>query len=146
MSSGRRKKGRAAWALLLGAALACGLPGQAQAQAQGGRRMAPPDASTCPRDLLTVYSGVVLSYRRVPGATTLRIRTDEATTETVRVKTPGSDDPSAHFLIERAPFTKADWARIESAPGRLRPGTRAAAWVCSDGSPPLIDWLPPREG
>lgn len=107
--------------------------------------MAPPDAASCPRDKLTVFSGVVIAYRRAVGATTLRIRTDWATLESVQLRHPGSDDPSARFLIERAPFAASDWARIESSPGKLRPSMRAAAWVCSDGSQPLIDWQPPEQ-
>lgn len=120
------------------------LPSSARADAEAGRRVAPPEAVSCPRDKLTLFSGTVISYRRVVGVTALRIRTDWATTESVRILHPGSDDPSAWFLIERAPFTSADWARIESSPGRLRPAMRAAAWVCSDGRPPLIDWQPPQ--
>ena len=38
-----------------------------------------------------------------------------------------------------APFTGADWSRIESRKGVLRAGTRAAAWVCSDGKV-MVDW------
>ena len=107
--------------------------------------MAPPKADDCPRDKLTLYSGVVTSYRRAVGVTTLRIRTDWATVESVKVHHAGSNDPSPRFLIERAPFTPADWVRIESSPGQLRPAMRAAAWVCSDGSEPLIDWQPPQQ-
>ena len=106
--------------------------------------MAPPESATCPRDKLTLFSGVVIAYRRAAGTTMLRIRTDWATDESVQLRHPGSDDPSSWFLIERAPFTAADWPRIESSPGKLRPAMRAAAWVCSDGSQPLIDWQPPQ--
>jgi hypothetical protein len=115
------------------------------ADAETGRRVAPPEATNCPRDKLTLYSGVVISYRRSLGVTTLRIRTDWATVESVQVRHPGSNDPSPRFLIERLPFTPADWARIESSPGKLRPSMRAGAWVCSDGSQPLIDWQPPQQ-
>lgn len=121
---------------------ALGLPLPAHADA--GRRVAPPEAVGCPRDKLTLFSGVVISYRRAVGITTLRIRTDWATVESVRLSHPGSKDPSARFLIEGAPFTATDWARVESSSGKLRPAMRAAAWVCSDGSQPLIDWQPPQ--
>jgi hypothetical protein len=131
----------AALAAVCGASMAVLLPSEAGA----GQRVAPPEAIACRRDQLTLYSGAVLSYRRVVGLTTLRIRTDWETTETVRIRHPGSRDPSRWFLIERAPFTPADWVRIESAPGKLRPGVRAAAWVCADGSQPVVDWmLPPK--
>jgi len=124
---------------------AFGLPLPAHADAETGRRVAPPEDAGCPRDKLTLFSGVVISYRRVVGVTTLRIRTDWATVESVRLSHPGSADPSSRFLIEREPFTPADWARIESSPGKLRPAMRVAAWVCSDGSQPLIDWQPPQQ-
>lgn len=119
------------------------LPWRANADARG--RVAPPEAVSCSPDKLTLFSGAVVSYRRAVGVTALRIRTDWATVESVQLRHPGSNDPSPRFLIERAPFTSADWARIESSPGKLRPAMRAAAWVCSDGSQPLIDWQPPQQ-
>lgn len=109
------------------------------------RRVAPPETATCPRDHLTLYSGLVISYRRGVGRTTLRIRTDWDTTEDVSIRHPGNKDPSSSFLIERAPFTHADWVRIEASPGKLKPSMRAAVWVCDNGSPPIIDWQPPRQ-
>jgi len=132
--------GAHALATLLGllAALLPAAPSAAQ-------RVAPPEGLACPRDRLTVYSGAVLSYQRTTGQTSLRIRTDSATTESMRIRNPGSRDPSRQFLIERAPFAAADWARIESAPGKLNPGMRAAAWVCNDGTPTLVDWMPPPQ-
>lgn len=108
-------------------------------------RTQPPSESGCGRDHLTVYAGQVLRYRRVVGRTEIRIRTDWETTEDVTLRHPGSDDPSPWFLFERRPFEPADWARIEAQPGRLRPGVRAAAWVCDDDRNPTVDWNPPRE-
>jgi len=119
----------------------------AASSAQPGRsRLQPPVDAQCPRDHLTLYAGVVQRFRRSPGLTQLRIRTDWDTTETVTLRHPNSDDPSSWFLIQGQPFGRADWARIEERPGRLRPGTRAAAWVCDDGRNPVVDWNPPREG
>ena len=76
---------------------------------------------------------MVIGYQRQAGTTTLRIRTDADTTEQVSLTHPGTDDPSALFRMLGAPFTAADWTRIETRKGVLRPGTRAAAWVCSNG-------------
>ena len=129
----------APWALLLAALL----PLAAGAQAPGGRVM-PPEGNACPPDHLTLYAGTVLRYSRRAGQTEVKIRTDWQTTESVRLKHPGSDDPSRWFLIERQPFTAADWPRVELAPGRLRPGLRVAAWVCDDGRNATLDWAPPR--
>jgi hypothetical protein len=127
------KRSALMWGLLLVPAVACA--GAAQSR---GRQRAP-EAFACDRNNLTVYTGVVSSYQRRVGTTTLRIRTDEDTTEQVSVKHPGTDDPSAHFRMMTEPFTPADWSRIESKKGVLRAGTRAAAWVCSDGGV-MIDW------
>lgn len=126
-----------AWLLIAAA------PGLSTAQPTPGR-VRPPAEIECPRDHLTLYGGRVLHYQRVPGRTTIRIRTDWATTETVTIAHPGSSDPSRWFLIERQPFTAADWARIEQRPGQLRAGQRAAAWVCDDGRNPVVDWQPPH--
>ncbi len=124
--------------------LAALLPMAAGAQPAPARVM-PPAGSDCPRDHLTLYGGEVLHYRRSPGRTELRIRTDWGTTETVTLRHPGSDDPSRWFLIERQPFTAADWPRIELKPGQLRPGMHVAAWVCDDGRNATLDWAPPRK-
>jgi hypothetical protein len=131
-----------AWALLL-AVLTLG-DGPAFAAPEAQRRIAPPDAVTCPRDHLTVHEGRVITYQRRSDRTLLRIRTDAATIEAVTLAHPGTRDPSPWFLMERAPFGAADWSRIERAPGRLRPGLRVAAWVCSTGAATLIDWQLPR--
>ena len=121
------------WVLLLIPAVECADAGQRQ-----GRQRAP-ESFACDRNNLTVYTGVVSDYRRGAGTTTLRIRTDSDTTEQVTLKHPGTDDPSRLFRMLGEPFTPADWSRIESRKGVLRAGTRAAAWVCSDGRV-MVDW------
>lgn len=101
-------------------------------------------AFSCDRNHLTVYTGVVTRYRRAAGQTSLRIRTDDDTTENVVLKHPGTDDPSAMFQMNAAPFTTRDWPTIELKKSTLRPGTRASAWVCDDGQV-MVDWSAPRE-
>ena len=123
--------------------LAALLPLAASAQTQSGRVMPPADTA-CPRDHLTLYAGTVLRYSRRAGQTEVQVRTDWQTTESVRLKHPGSDDPSRWFLIERQPFTATDWPRIEVKPGQLRPAMRVAAWVCDDGRNATLDWAPSR--
>lgn len=117
----------------------------AEAPARGGARLRPPPLVDCPRDLLTVYAGQVTALRRSGKRTMIRIRTDWATTETVAVPHGARADPGDRFLIEGRPFEAADWARIVTRAGQLRRGVRAAAWVCDDGRPPVVDWQPPRE-
>lgn len=102
-------------------------------------RQRAPEGFTCARNDLTVYTGVVTLYQRLRGRTTLRIRTDSDTTENVTLTHAGTDDPSASFRYKGKPFTAADWVRIERSKGVLRIGTRAAAWVCSDGKV-MVDW------
>ncbi len=106
--------------------------------AQGARQRAPQSFS-CDTNHLTSYTGVVIRYTRQVGSTTLRIKTDDDTTENVTVKHPGTDDPSALFRYQTEPFTSAHWARIERSKGVLIPNTRAAAWVCDDGQV-MVDW------
>ena len=111
---------------------------------QEGARQRAPESFSCDRNNLTSYTGVVSTYRRQAGSTTLTIRTDDDTTEEVSLKHPGSDDPSRFFRMRGEPFTAADWTRIETRKGVLRDGTRASAWVCTDGRV-MVDWGVPSE-
>ncbi len=105
-------------------------------------RLRPPEVVACPRDHLTVYAGRVLTYDRGPRSLSVRIRTDWDTTEEVRLAVPAGGTLASRCLLDGAPFGDDDWATIEASPGRLRPGMRAAAWVCDDGTPPVLDWRP----
>ena len=126
------------WVLLLIPAVEC-----ADAEQRQGRQRAP-EAFACDRNTLTVYTGVVISYQRRVGTTTLRIHTDEDTTEQVSLSHPGTDDPSRFFRMMSEPFTPGDWNKIEQRKGVLRAGTRAAAWVCSNGRV-MVDWGAPGD-
>lgn len=134
-------------AILAAALLACSAPALAQTPESLVRegRMIPPARLTCPRDQLTSYTGQAIGFTREPGVTAITLHTDWDTTETVLIRHPGTDDPSARFLIGGRPFSQDDWALIEAAHGKLRDGLRATAWVCGDGvTPVLVDWqLPP---
>lgn len=77
---------------------------------------------------------------RERGRTVLRIRTDWDTVEDVVVEHQTSPDPTNWFLYRGDSFRSEDWEKILDAAGRLRPNTRASAWVCSDGSNPVVDW------
>ena len=111
---------------------------------QEGARQRAPELFACDRNNLTAYTGMVRAYRRETGATSLTIRTDYDTTEEVSLKHPGTDDPSRFFRMLGEPFTPADWSRIESRKGVLRDGTRASAWVCTDGRV-MVDWGVPSD-
>jgi hypothetical protein len=125
--------------------LAAAASGQERRRVPEQSRQRAPEGFTCERNDLTVYTGVVSGYQRARGRTTLRVRTDWETTEAVTVSHKGTNDPSASFRYMGKPFTAKDWARIEKSRGVLRPGIRAAAWVCADGKV-LIDWGAPKEG
>jgi hypothetical protein len=116
-----------------------------QTQPGDPQRERPSKFVTCPRDHLTNYSGIVVAYRRENGRTLLTIRTDWETTERVELKHPGSDDPSRWFLLQGRPFAPDDWKEVEVERGRLHPKMRATAWVCDDGSNPVVDWKRPPE-
>ena len=105
--------------------------------------MQPPAATDCPREQLTLYAGTVQRWQRRTGRTDLSIHTEWGSTEQLRILHPGSDNPAPWFLLRRQAFQASDWAHIETRPGQLRPGLKVAAWVCSDGRNPLLDWQPP---
>lgn len=128
--------GRGRWLAL---ALTCGLLA-AHAFAQDGGRLRPPGAITCDRNHLTSYTGNVLAYSRRASRVTLRIHTDEDTTESVTLRY--SRSPARWFLLNGEAFRESDWRKIESSKGRLRSGMRVTAWVCDDGNKPVIDWHP----
>ena len=114
--------------------------------AQRDMRVRPPAQLNCARDRyqLTSYTGVVTRFERRDDRTTLRINTDWDTTEDVEIVHKGSD-PARWFLFRGNPFVQADWSKITDASGQLHKGMRATAWVCSDGSNPIVDWEAPKE-
>ena len=128
-------------AIAVAMAILCCAAGVSDAALQRDARVRPPAAVKCPRATndLTVYIGLVVYYDRQPHQTTIRIRTDWATTEEVTIDHKGGS-PANWFLSKGDPFTAADWSQITDSTGRLRPSTRAAAWVCDDGSNPIVDW------
>jgi hypothetical protein len=120
------------------------VPSAQSVSARQESRRRPPESFACPQNDFTVYAGVVQTYRREVGRTTLSIRTDWDTTEQVTLRHAGTDDPSAFFRMQGKPFTAADWPRIERSKGVLRPDVRAAVWVCTGGMV-LVEWDVPRE-
>ena len=120
-----------------------GLPAQ-EARMAGEGRLRPPQGIACERDQLTSYSGRVTGYKPGAASTWIEIHTDEDTVEAITLEHAGRPDASARYLLRGEAFTAKDRAKIESAPGTLRRGMRAVAWVCLDGkTPPLLDWQPP---
>ena len=109
---------------------------------RGTGRVRPPDAVTCPRDQLTVYTDRVLTLERRPDATTVTIATDWNTTERAVVRHADAGSPEAWFLIKGQPFASNDWDAIAPG-GKLRENARASAWVCRDGRNPIVDWERP---
>ena len=134
--TGARKRPCFVWGLALAVALAS--TGSAQARPAAGRIMPPVQARQCQGDL-TSYFGKVIGYKRGKASTWLKIATDYDTIEAVSIPHAGAKDPSRHYLYRGRAFSAKDWARIESKPGALRPGTRATAWVCN-GRVTVVDW------
>ncbi len=110
------------------------------AGAQG--RIRPPDSIKCDHNHLTSFTGRILSYQRRPGRVSIRMRTDEATTESFTLRFRKTEDAAQWFLLMAEPFKRSDWALIERSRYRLRPNMRASVWVCDDGSTPIVDWRP----
>jgi hypothetical protein len=110
------------------------------ARAQG--RIRPPDSIRCDPNHLTSFTGRILSYQRKPGRVWIRMRTDEATTESFTLRFPRSEDAAQWFLLMGERFKQSDWRLIERRRYRLRPNMRATVWVCDDGTTPIVDWRP----
>jgi hypothetical protein len=110
--------------------------------ARAQRRIMPPDSIKCDHNQLTSFTGRILSYQRRPGRVSIRMRTDEETTESFNLRFRRTEDAAKWFLLMGEPFKQSDWASIESSRYRLRPGMRATVWVCRDGSTPIVDWRP----
>ena len=140
--TGARKRPCFVSGLVLAVAIAAAAPGTASARpAVGGGRMMPPARAHCATSNLTSYFGKVIGYKRGKASTWLKIATDYDTVEEVTIAHAGAKDASRQYLYRLKPFTAKDWARIESKPGVLRPGTRATAWVCEGSKQaPLVDW------
>ena len=119
-------------------------PPVAAEPAPRGRLRPPPLA--CDRNDLTSWRGLVTGYRRGEHETWLQISTDADTVESTTLAHPQADDARAYYRLNGQDFGAGDFAAIESAPGTLREGVRATAWVCLDGvTPPVIDWQPPAD-
>lgn len=102
----------------------------------------PPGNLKCPDNNLTSFTGRILAYRRAARHIFIRMRTDEATTESFSLRFPKTEIPEKRFLVHGEPFTQDDWKLIERGENRLRPRMRATVWMCDDGSVQVIDWRP----
>jgi hypothetical protein len=118
--------------LVLSLTLAAGLP----------QRSRPPASLQCTRDHLTSFQGRILEYKRGPQDISIRVRTDEETTESFTLKWESSDKAESWLLLRGEGFKAEDWKQIESATGKLHEGMRVFVWVCDDGSKPVFDWRP----
>lgn len=112
--------------------------------AAGGlsQRARPPASLSCSRDHLTSFQGRVLRFTRGAQTMTLRVRTDEETTEEVVLQWLPGERAEAWMLLRGAAFRAEDWSQIETAPGTLRADTRVIVWVCDGGAKPVVDWRP----
>ncbi len=107
-----------------------------------GPRVRPPSETPCARDELTMYAGAVTNYSRTSERIKLTVETDWRTTEPVEMILKADERAADRFRLDGKPFKEEDFAKIESAPGTLRPGMRANVWVCQDSGPAIIDWRP----
>ena len=114
--------------------------------ARAQQRLMPPESVKCDANHLTSFTGKILSYQRRPGRVTLRVRTDEETTESFTLRFRKSEDAARWFLIMGEPFKQSNWSLIERRRYQLRPRMRATVWVCDDGSNPIVDWRPGERG
>ena len=111
-------------------------------KAYGQGRLAPSKGVKCDPNHLTSFTGRILDYRRTPEKLSLRMHTDEETTESFTLRFRKTQSPATWFLINGEPFKASDWRLIERSRYHLRPRMRATVWVCDDGSKPIVDWRP----
>ena len=125
---------------LIAAAL---VSGEAAQERQG--RLRPPASLTCDRNQLTSFSGDVVQWSRNETEARLTLDTDAETRESFTLRFEAGRSPEAQFLLGGEAFRADDWAKVESARGRIRPGMRATVWVCEGSANPVVDWrLPPK--
>jgi hypothetical protein len=121
---------------------------QASGQDSGQQgRIAPPAGLKCSRDNMTSFTGRVLAYQRSQARVFIRVRTDEATTESFTLRLPKSGNAAGVFLLNGEPFKQRDWSKVELSKGTLRSNMRATVWACYQGNEPkpeVIDWRPPE--
>lgn len=118
-------------------------PAETASEPAARGRLLPPSVLPCTRDHLTAFFGRILDYKRSPGRITIRMRTDESTTERITLSLKKGEDPAHWFLMRGEQFGSEDWARIERGPGILHQGMRAIVWMCREvPKRPLIDWRP----
>ena len=101
-------------------------------------RVRPAVGLGCDRNELTSFTGEAVRYSRNQQRITITIHTDADTTESFELKQP------ARVRYQGEEFGQKEWSKVESSPGKLRPGTRATVWVC-EGGPKTLDWEPPKE-
>jgi hypothetical protein len=150
--------------LLLAFIFACGilamafLPARAQGRptlmrrdddgqngARGQRRLASPTGLGCDADHITSFTGRVLSYSRRAGQISIRIRTDEATTEDFTISYAQAQELAKRFKLNGQSLGQDELAKIESRWKREKKNVRATVWACYDKdwrtpSAVLIDW------
>ncbi|WP_143562356.1 hypothetical protein [Shewanella sp. UCD-KL12] len=99
-------------------------------------RLRPPADFECDPNHMTSWTGELVFYWRDRLQLGFTIDTDDGTQESLIL--PYSQH---NFLINGEEFTHADWSRVESEEGTLKPMVRARVWLCdNDGHATLIDW------
>jgi hypothetical protein len=110
----------------------------------------PPASLSCDRNSTTSFTGRITAYSRSARRIFIRVRTDEQTTEQFTIRLGRGEDASRKFLFQGEAFRTADWKKIESGRGVLKPGMRAIIWACRDDNDDfhaeLIDWRPNENG
>lgn len=106
------------------------------AQAGGERRLAPPAAIDCDRNLLTSYEGRVASVSANPREWTVTLTTDWGSDETFKVAT------SRVQLVNGEPLESGQRPAFVDDNGLPEVDLRVIAWVCEDPATVTLDWRP----
>jgi hypothetical protein len=129
--------------------LAFALPVRAQKRAQPlrenddgppqGRRIAPPSGLDCDRDHITSFTGRVLSYSRGGGQISIRVRTDEGTTESFTISYAQAKELLKRVKLNGQVLSQNELTKIEARWKREKRTVRATVWACYDK-----DWRNPK--
>jgi hypothetical protein len=116
-----------------------------QNNARQGRRLAAPSGLDCDRDHITSFTGRVLAYSRQAGQISIRVRTDEGTTENFTISYAQAQELLKRVKLNGQKLRQEELEKIEARWRREKRSVRVTVWACYDKdwrkpAAVLIDW------
>jgi hypothetical protein len=104
------------------------------------QRLAPPTGLPCSRDELTSFAGQVRAYTRKPEQIFLRVRTDEATTESFTIPIERKESLLQLYLLNGTAIKQSQLEIIEKKLVKKPAEVRVIVWACRNSADRIIDW------